>query len=88
MAYNVYSLPDTRTVLYHPDADAASLYRGDAAESPGQGFRPNRDPSCVSFAGDRYNGAAEREGDRGLRSPGVFPVAVNLRLRRCLHRHR
>ncbi len=40
MAYNEYSLPDTRTVLYHPDAGAASLYRGDAAESPGQGFRP------------------------------------------------
>ena len=62
MAYNVYSLPDTRTVLYHPDADAASLYRGDAAESPGQGFRPDRDPSCVSFAGDRHYGAMTKKG--------------------------
>ena len=62
MAYNVYSLPDTRTVLYHPDADAASLYRGDAAESPGQGFRPNRDPSCVSFAGSGHYGTMTKKG--------------------------
>ena len=62
MAYNEYSLPDTRTVLYHPDADAASLYRGDAAESPGQGFRPDRAPSCVSFAGNRHYGAMTKKG--------------------------
>ena len=25
MAYNVYSLPDCRTVLYHPDVGTANL---------------------------------------------------------------
>ena len=27
MAYNVYSLPDTRTVLYHPDVGTANLHQ-------------------------------------------------------------
>ena len=27
MAYNVYSLPDCRTVLYHPDVGTASLHQ-------------------------------------------------------------
>jgi len=26
MAYNVYSLPDTRTVLYHPDVGTANNF--------------------------------------------------------------
>ena len=26
MAYNVYSLPDTRSVLYHPDVGTANLH--------------------------------------------------------------
>ena len=26
MAYNVYSLPDCRTVLYHPDVGTANLH--------------------------------------------------------------
>ena len=27
MAYNVYSLPDCRTVLYHPDVGTANLHQ-------------------------------------------------------------
>ena len=27
MAYNVYSLPDTRTVLYHPDVGTANIHQ-------------------------------------------------------------
>ena len=27
MSYNVYSLPDTRTVLYHPDVGTANLHQ-------------------------------------------------------------
>ena len=27
MSYNIYSLPDTRTVLYHPDVGTANLHQ-------------------------------------------------------------
>ncbi len=41
MAYNVYSLPDCRTVLYHPDVGTANLHQsghgkitGNAGDDP------------------------------------------------------
>ena len=43
MAYNVYSLPDTRTVLYHPDVGTANLHQC------GHG------KITVSAAGDQFN---------------------------------
>ena len=57
MAYNLYSLPDCRTVLYHPDAGTANRHRRDDAESPGPGFRPDRDEPDLYAPGHNDFGA-------------------------------
>ena len=48
MAYNVYSLPDCRTVLYHPDVGTANLHQCGHGKIT---VSAAGDPGCQRFPG-------------------------------------